>query len=349
MVTDNKSARILVVDDEPTNLKLLDKMLRADGYENLVLISDPLTVVATYLAEPTALILLDINMPQLDGFGVMEQLVALEDPLLAPIIVLTAQARSEVMLRAFAAGASDFVGKPFDRYELLARVRNLLAAHLAHRLVQEQKTVFEEMVHARTQELEDSRLQIVRLLGRAAEYRDNETGAHIMRMSHMAACLARSIGLDAKRCELILNASPMHDIGKIGISDVILLKPGRLTPEERVIMETHAEIGANILSGSGNELLDLAKEIALSHHEKWDGSGYPHGLEGEAIPLAGRIAAIADVFDALTSERPYKKAWLVDDALAFLRDNAGSHFDPTLVDHFIANFAEIQAIRARFQ
>ena len=344
----SKQARVLIIDDEPVNLKLLDKMLRGDGYSDLVLIGDPRLACEAYQAAPTDLILLDINMPHLDGFQVMAQLRALNDPLLPPIVVLTAQSSQDRLLKALSEGARDFIGKPFDLMELLARVRNLLDAHLAHRLIHEQKSVLEEMVRERTRELRESRLQIVQRLGRAAEYRDNETGAHVLRMSHFSALLARSVGWNETEAEKMLNASPMHDVGKIGISDLILLKPGLLTPEERVIMNTHAEIGADILSGGDSDLLDLASEIAWTHHEKWDGSGYPRKLAGEAIPLAGRIVAIADVFDALSSERPYKKAWSIDDSMAYIRGNAGTHFDPSLVPHFIALLPEILAIRERF-
>lgn len=348
MQTQSKTARILVVDDEPANLKLVDKMLRKDGYENVVLISDPRAVLAASQQGQTDLILLDINMPGMDGFAVMAQLMALKDPLLPPIVVLTAQGRDEVMLRAFSEGARDFICKPFDRYELLARVRNLLDVHLAHRLLFEQKRVLAEMVEARTSELHTSRLQIVHVLGRAAEYRDNETGAHVLRVSHMAELLARVIGWDEAQCALILNASPMHDIGKIGISDRILLKPGALTPEERAIMQTHAEIGARILEAKGNAILEMAGRIAYAHHEKWDGSGYPKGLRGEEIPLEARIVTVADVFDSLLSTRPYKEAWTIEAATAFMRDQAGRHFDPVLIGHLFDTLPQMLEIRERF-
>ncbi|MDD2309268.1 MAG: response regulator [Desulfuromonadaceae bacterium] len=343
-----QNSRILIVDDEPANLKLLEKMLKAEGFLNLVLISDPRQVREAYRAEPTALILLDINMPHLDGYQVMAQLKALNDPLLPPILVLTAQNGREFLMRALNEGARDFLSKPFDRYELLARVRNLLDAHLALRLTYDQKGVLEELVCKRTAEVVQSRLEILQRLGSASEYRDNETGRHLFRMSHSAALLARQIGWSDKRCDLMLNTSPMHDLGKIGISDSILLKPARLTPEERAIMETHTTIGANILSGSNNELLETARIIALTHHEKWDGSGYPCKLAGEAIPLEGRIAAIVDVFDALTSERPYKKAWSVAEAVEELRKQSGSHFDPELVEHFMTILPGVLMIGERF-
>lgn len=340
--------RILIVDDEPVNLKLLDKMLRAEGYANLVLITDPRQVREAYCAEPTDLILLDINMPHLNGYEVMAQLKELNDPLLPPILVLTAQAGRDFLMKALTGGARDFLSKPFDHYELLARVRNLLDAHLALRLTYDQKGVLEEMVRKRTAEVRESRLEIVQRLGRASEYRDNETGRHILRMSHSAALLAKKIGWDEERCDLMLYASPMHDLGKIGISDTILLKPARLTDEERKIMETHTMIGADILGGSTSKLLETARIIALTHHEKWDGSGYPGKLAGTDIPIEGRIAAIVDVFDALTSVRPYKKAWPVDEAVEEIRKQSGSHFDPELVERFLAILPGVLSIRERF-
>ncbi|MES1162740.1 MAG: HD domain-containing phosphohydrolase, partial [Rhizobacter sp.] len=293
------------------------------------------------------LILLDINMPHLDGYAVMEQIKALQDDVPAPIVVLTAQSGEDYLLRALSSGATDFLSKPVNRRELLARVQNILLAHLAHRLLHNQNFLLELTVQQRTRDLRESRLDIVRRLGRASEYRDNETGQHILRMSHAAALLAKRIGWDERACELLLNASPMHDVGKIGIPDGILLKPGPLTPDEREVMQTHTTIGADILAGS-DELMDMARDIALSHHEKWDGTGYPRRLAGFQIPEAARIVAITDVFDALTSERPYKKAWSVPDAVEFLTVNAGTHFDPTFVDHFLALVPDVLQIRERF-
>lgn len=343
-----ETARILIVDDEPVNLKLLDKMLSTQGYQNLVLIQDPREVLVEYLRERPDLLLLDINMPYFDGFAVMEQIKALNDPLCSPIVILTAQHGQDFLLRALNAGARDFITKPFDRNELLARVRNMLDAHLAHRLVYDQKDVLNEMVRNRTEELRRTRLLVVQQLGRAAEYRDNETGNHILRMSHISALLAKLIGWSESDCELILHASPMHDIGKIGIPDRILLKPGKFEPDEWEIMKTHVVIGANILQGDSSDLMKCASEIALTHHEKWDGSGYPQGLVGEAIPLAGRIAALADVYDALTSVRPYKKSWTVEAAVGYIEQNSGVHFDPALVKVFVEHLSEVLAICARF-
>ncbi len=343
-----RSPRILLVDDEQANLRLLVAMLRQSGYEDLVPIPDSSKLVDHYLEAPCDLIVLDLNMPVIDGFEAMRRLQALGDPLLPPILVLTAQRSREHLIRSLAAGARDFVSKPFDRAELLMRVRNLLDAHLAHRMVHERREVLEEMVRERTRELQDSRLMLLQKLGKAAEFRDEETGNHILRMSHTAALLARRLGWSGDAVDLILNAAPMHDIGKIGIPDRILLKPGRLDPDEWEVMKTHAELGARMLEGAGCELIEMAREVAWTHHEKWDGSGYPRGLAGDAIPEAGRICAVADVFDALLSARPYKRPWTFDAAAGFLRDGAGAHFDPRVVDCFLRNLPEVAAIRTRY-
>jgi len=337
--------RIVIVDDELLNLKLLDGILASHGYLHRILVRDPREVMTYYREARPDLILLDINMPHLDGYEVMEQLKALRDPLLPPIVVLTTRHGRDDQLKALAAGARDFICKPFDRVELLMRVRNLLDAQLAHRLLYDQKAVLEEMVRVRTEALNLTRLEIVRRLGRAAEFRDHETGLHIIRMSRTSALLAHSLGWDAEACALMLNASPMHDIGKIGIPDHILRKPGKLTPDEWAIMQTHAAIGAELLDDDDSDLLLLAREIALSHHEKWDGSGYPNGLSGTSIPQSGRIVAVADVFDALSAARPYKKAWPVEASLTWICDRAGRSFDPEVVEHFRRNLPAILAIR----
>ncbi|MDI1360856.1 HD domain-containing phosphohydrolase [Methylotenera sp.] len=344
----SKNARIFIVDDEPTNIKLLDSVLKSQGYQNLVPIIDSRNVLDEYILEKADLILLDINMPHLDGYQVMEQLNSLNDPLLPPILILTAQSDHEYLLRALAMGARDLVRKPFDLTELLMRVRNLLDVQLGRRMLVNQKLVLEEMVRKRTEELSETRLQVVRRLGRAAEYRDNETGFHIIRMSKMSTLLAKSLGWSDGDCELILHASPMHDIGKIGIPDAILLKPGKFEPNEWEIMKTHVNIGAEILKDGNSDLLILASEIALSHHEKWDGSGYPNGLAGASIPQSGRIVAVADVFDALTSPRPYKKAWSIDASVNYIKENAGVHFDPEVVEHFKKCLPEILKIRDKY-
>lgn len=341
-------AKILLVDDNRANVVLLEKLLRKGGYSHVDSVVDPREVKALYEANRYDLILLDIRMPHLDGFQVMAQLQESKGEDFLSILVLTAELTSETKLRSLQEGAKDFLSKPFDSVEVLARVRNLLEVRMFHNWLRNENLVLEEKVRQRTQELEYTRLEIIRRLGRAAEYRDNETGAHVIRMSKVCALLGAQVGMDARECELLLNASPMHDIGKIGIPDRILLKPGKLDADEWVIMQTHAAIGAEMLSGHDSELLQMAEVIAMTHHEKWDGSGYPRGLKGEEIPLVGRITAVCDVFDALTSERPYKKAWSVEDALAELVRLKNSHFDPVLVDKFHNILPDVLKIKEQF-
>ena len=345
---DIKSARVLIVDDEPVNIKLVESVLKGHAYTNVLTTTDPRDVLGLCRDNEIDLILLDLNMPHLDGYQVMDVLKKELGKPVPPVLILTAQSSREFKNRAFESGAKDYVTKPFDVKEVLARVQNLVQVELFHKYLKNENKVLEEKVQERTSEINQTRLEIVRRLGRAAEYRDNETGLHIVRMSKISQLLGVACGIDEYQADLLLNASPMHDIGKIGIPDHILLKPGKFEPEEWEIMKTHAQIGANILSGDDSELLAMAREIALSHHEKWDGSGYPNALSGEKIPLTGRICAVADVFDALTSARPYKKAWAIDDAVKFMNEQSGSHFDPALIEHFNHLLPEILKIKADF-
>ncbi len=337
-------ASILIVDDYQPNVLLLDRVLRSAGYKNVRSTTDPREVEAMYSAHKFDLILLDINMPHLSGFDVMDRLRAIEHDSYLPILVLTAQADYDTRLRALQSGAKDFLTKPFDNLEVLTRIANILEVRTMHNRVREQNRELERRVQDRTRELHDTRLEIIRRLGRAAEYRDNNTGQHIMRMSKYSEALARAAGLSDGDAEMLLNASPMHDIGKIGIPDRILLKATSLDPEEKRLMETHTTIGAELLSHHPSELMQMARVIALTHHERWDGSGYPHKLRGDEIPLPGRIVALCDVFDALTTKRPYKEAFSVERSLAYLRDNTGRHFDPSLVERFLAILPEILEI-----
>ncbi|MCW9040699.1 MAG: HD domain-containing protein, partial [Rhodospirillales bacterium] len=318
------------------------------GYRNIKCTTDPRQVKGLQDETGFDLILLDIRMPHLDGFQVMELLSEgiKEDYL--PVLILTAQTDQETRLKALQLGAKDFVTKPFDQSEVLNRIANMLEVRLLYNDRRRQNAILEEKVRERTQELEETRLEIIRRLGRAGEFRDNETGMHVIRMSKFCQQLAMAAGYGEDFGRAVLIASPMHDVGKIGIPDAILLKPGKLDNDEWEIMKTHATIGAEILSDHPSELMQMAQRIALTHHEKWDGSGYPNGLKGEDIPVEGRIAALADVFDALTSERPYKKAWLVEDAVTLISDQAGKHFDPALSEAFLRIIPEIVEIKEAY-
>jgi len=341
------SAKILIVEDQLTNIRLLQKMLAQAGYQQVFYTMDSREAVSMYTALDVDLLLLDIRMPHVDGFEVLEKLqqtIECDDYL--PVLVLTAELSSATRSRALESGAKDFLTKPLDRLETLQRIRNILEVRLLHRKMRHYNEELEREVKKRTQELEHSRMEIIRRLGRAAEYKDNETGNHIVRMSKFCQLLARAAGMTEAQADMILSAAPMHDIGKIGIPDRILLKNGKLDAEEWEIMKTHADIGSDILSSSDSKLLNMAATIALSHHEKWDGSGYPNGLRGEDIPIEGRICAICDVFDALTSERPYKSAWPVDEALSYIKEGSGHHFDPHLVLLFESILDEVLAYRA---
>jgi putative two-component system response regulator len=340
-----RKSRILIVDDNPANVRLLEAMLEIAGDEDVQGVTDPRLVLSLHREARFDLILLDIRMPHLDGIQVMEQLAgAIKDDYL-PVLVLTAEKDKNTMMRALEQGAKDFVTKPFDREEILNRIENMLEVRSLYNERLRQNEILEEKVQERTRELADTRLEIIRRLGRASEFRDNETGMHVIRMSKSSQRLALAWGLGAAEAEMILQASPMHDLGKIGIPDHILLKPGKLSGDEWNIMKTHVMIGVDILDGHDAELMRMARSIALTHHEKWDGSGYPNGLKGADIPLEGRISAIADVFDALTSERPYKKAWSIEEAVAYIQANAGIQFDPDLLDKFNEALPDILRIR----
>ena len=338
------NTKILIVDDEQANIALLEDVLENEGYTNFKSTADSRKALDLYKEFRPDLVLLDLNMPHLDGFQVMEQLSEVEKNSYAPVLVLTAQADRNTRLRALAAGARDYIEKPFDITEVVQRISNMLEIRLLHNQVRDQNQILEEKVRARTCELEETRQEAILRLGRAAEYRDNETGMHVIRMSRLSAKLAKKIGLPDEECQLILQASPMHDVGKIGIPDEILLKPGKLNEKEWIIMKKHSEIGAEILSGSRSAIMKMAESIALTHQERWDGSGYPNNLKGEEIPLAGRIVAICDVFDALTSKRYYKEAYSIEKSMGIIEQGSGKDFEPYLVDTFKRTLPEMVRI-----
>lgn len=324
---------VLVVDDEPANVVFLERLLRKDEGLRLISTHDPREVAALYTQHRPDLVLLDLHMPHLDGFEVLEQLKHLDlggDAV--PKVVLTADVTPEAKHKALALGARDFLTKPLDALEVLLRVKNHLETRRLYRALQGENTLLSEIVRDRTRELDAARLEVLERLARAAEYRDDETGEHVRRVAANAARLAETLGLDHNAVDVIQHTAPLHDVGKIGISDLILKKPGKLTPEEFEIIKTHTIIGAGLLAGGRTDMLQVAERIARSHHERWDGSGYPDGLCGEAIPLEARIVSVVDVFDALTSRRPYKQAWPVEEALEEIRRQSGRQFDPRIVE-----------------
>lgn len=329
------SARILIVDDEPANVRVLERLLQHVGYANLRTTRDARDVLPLHAAFQPDLLLLDLMMPYLNGFQVMESLVPrIGAANYLPILVLTADINRETKRRALAAGARDFLAKPFDTTEVVLRIRNLLETRFLHLELQNQNQALEDRVIARTRDLEASQFEILERLARAAEYRDDQTGQHTQRVGRTTALLTRALGLPPDFADRVERAARLHDAGKIGIADAILLKPGRLSPEEFETMKSHTTIGARLLAGGHSELVRMAERIALTHHERWDGSGYPQGLSGEAIPIEGRILAVADVFDALTHKRPYKQAWPLADTVAEIVRESGRHFDPRLVAAF---------------
>ncbi|MBF0294801.1 MAG: two-component system response regulator [Magnetococcales bacterium] len=346
--------KIFVVDDTDTNIDILLATL-GDIYEVSVALDGPTALEDIPDARPD-LILLDVMMPGMDGYEVCRRLK--QDPATReiPVIFITARQGSEDETHGLSLGAVDYITKPFSPAVVQARVRTHLQLAQAKRELSQANESLEQKVRQRTEELheknlalEETRLEIIRRLGRAAEYKDNETGLHVIRMSHYSRLLALAGGLDAREAELIFQAAPMHDIGKIGIPDLILLKPGHLTDAEWQVMRRHPEIGAGIIGEHASPLLEKARVVALTHHEKWDGSGYPRGLAGESIPVAARIVAIADVFDALTTRRPYKEAWPVEKAVALLQENAGFHFDPGLVPVFVEILPQILEVREQWK
>lgn len=339
-------SKILIVDDIPDNINVLVHALK-DDYRLAVATSGKgaLQLLRKHAVD---LILLDVMMPEMDGFETCERIKANEETRQLPIIFVTAAGEILDKSRGFELGGVDYIVKPFDLIELKARVRTHLALKHAQEALQRQNEILEEKVEERTLELRQTQLEIVDRLARAAEFRDGGTGLHVRRLSHYCLLLGRSSGLSEAECKVLFHASRMHDVGKVGIPDGILLKRGRLDPKEWAIMQTHTTIGAKILAHNGCKLLSMAESIALTHHEKWDGSGYPQGLEGAAIPFVGRITSICDVFDALTSLRPYKEPWPVEEAVSEIIRGSGTHFEPALVEKFVEILPQLLAVKQQF-
>ena len=329
-----RNARILIVDDEAANIEILQRILSRGGFGRIETTTDSREAAALYVQHRPDLILLDLHMPHLDGLAVMDQLNEIAEASYLPILILSGDLTPEARREALSRGAKDFVNKPFQADELLLRIKTLLETRLLYIQIQSQNQLLEAKVRERTRELVEAQIEIIERLAVAAEFRDDNTGQHTQRVGQMSSLLARQLGLPDGQVSLIARAAPLHDVGKIGVPDSILLKMGKLTREEFEIVKAHTTIGARILSGGKFPLLRLAEEIAFSHHERWDGDGYA-GLRGVDIPLAGRIVAVADVFDALTQQRPYKPAWPIAEAIEEIHQQRDRQFDPGIVDAFL--------------
>ncbi len=359
-------ARLMIIDDEPINVRIIEKALRQAGYRQIFGHTDSESALETIASQRPDVVLCDVCMP-VSGMDILRAVVL--DPVLVhiPIIMVTASDDESLRAEALELGATDLLSKPLRTTELLPRVRNalLVKSHVTH--LQNYSQELERQVRSRTGELLGSRTELIHCLARLAEYRDNETGRHVIRVGRYSGILARKMRLDEATCELIENAAPLHDIGKIGIPDAILLKEGKLTPEEYEIMQRHVALGKGafepmsnhemrtirshtvlgemMVNVSSSPLLTMASQIALTHHERWDGNGYPIGLSGEDIPISGRIVAVADVFDALSNKRPYKPAFPMEKCFAILEEGSGSQFDPKVVDAFKSVREEILQVR----
>ena len=336
--------QVVIVDDDPSTLFITSAVIRRIDDADPVGIGSPLEALEWLAGNTPDLILIDHIMPELDGMGMLTRIRALNHLADVPVVMITADTSVKLRVAALENGCTDFLTKPIVVPELLARAQNLLRLRTGQRMLSEHAALLRTRVDEATAQLRNPAQELVGRLARAAEFRDPETGMHIERMANYSRLIAVRLGLDPEECDRLAQAAPMHDIGKIGIPDAILLKPGKLTAAEMQVMRQHTVIGHSVLKDSGHPLISQAAEIALSHHEKFDGSGYPNGIAGDAIPLSCRIVSVADVFDALTTTRPYKRPWSFDDAKAYLASHSGSHFDPACVEAFFQCWDEVAAI-----
>ena len=350
MISEEKilNAKILAVDDNILNLQILKKILSSAGFVNFYTTTDPTKIIHIYGETKPDLLLLDLNMPILTGFDIMNQLTESNPNDYLPILVLSAE-DEKARLKALSCGAKDFLHKPYQASEVVLRSRNIIEVRLLYKQIKSQNLSLEQQVEERTSDLKNTRLDVIRRLANTAELRDSDTGEHIIRMSYYCEKLALAVGFTHSQAEMILNTSPLHDVGKIAIPDAILLKTGKLEPQEFEIIKTHTTIGAKILSGSDSAFLKMAETIALTHHERFDGLGYPNKLKGEEIPLVGQVCSVADVFDALTSARPYKKAWSFEEAMAEIQNSRGKNFDPKVADAFCDIQNEIRSVYNQYK
>lgn len=341
--------RVLIIDDTDVNLRMLGTLVNRLAPAQAHSFTDPLLALEFARHTQVDLVVVDFMMPEMDGLEFIRQFRATPGAQSTPVLMVTANDERTVRYRALESGADDFLSKPVDPVEFLARAKNLLKLSDATRKLTNQTAWLAESVRVATQEVRARERETVVCLAKAAEHRDADTGMHILRMSHYSRLIARELKLSDQDQELLLDAAAMHDIGKVAIPDRILLKPGKLDPEELAVMREHAVLGYEMLKESSSPLLQAGAAIALGHHEKFDGSGYPQGQRGEEIPIFSRIVAVADVFDALSSARPYKRAWSMDEAADYLRAGRGGHFDPACVDAFLGAWPEVLEISGRFK
>ncbi|MFK8114694.1 MAG: HD domain-containing phosphohydrolase [Rubripirellula sp.] len=363
-------AKILIIDDEQVNIEIVKAYLEEERFENLISTTDSTKACGMIREQRPDIVLLDINMPNVSGLEILEMMRADKEMQLTPAIVLTAANDPEIKIKALGLGASDFLAKPVDPSELMIRLQNVLAVKAYQDHLADYSEKLEQQVRIRTAELIRSRQEAIHCLARAGEYRDDDTGHHVTRVGRYSALIAGEMGFPREAIDLIEQAAQLHDVGKIGIPDAILHKPGKLDPqefdmikehcsigrriinplshEESIRLKTHTSVGMQIMGSTNSPVLKLAAVIAATHHEKWDGSGYPKGLAGNAIPIEGRIVAVADVFDALSSARPYKEAFTIQKCLDILNDGRGTHFDPRALDAFMRRKDDAIRIREEY-
>ena len=362
-----KDAHVMIVDDEPVNLAIVESFLEGDGYRRISAVLDSTRVMSMLRSEPPDALLVDSEMPRVSGLDILSAVRSDDRFAALPVIVVSADPGSDTKLRGFELGATDLVSKPIHRAELLARLRNVLRVKAYHDRLLIHSVRLEDEVRRRTAEVEVSRLEVIQCLARAAEIRDDDTGRHVFRVGRYARMIGEELGFSKHVLDMLEPAAQLHDVGKIGIPDDILLKPDKLTPEEFEIIQKHcgfgkkivepmlvseatvfrdhAELGVKIMSAGQSPILEVAKRIALTHHERWDGTGYPLGLAGEDIPIEGRITAVADVFDALANKRPYKPAYPIEKCLTIMREESGKHFDPKVLEAFFARRNDVVEVQ----
>jgi two-component system response regulator RpfG len=340
-----ETSQVIIVDDQSAGRKILEQVIRSIGLEvEIAVFDDPVSALQRINAQTPDLILTDYMMPGMDGVIFTQHVRNIPACADVPLVVVTVVEDRQIRYEAFDAGATDFLNRPIDQYECRARCRNLLIMRHQQKLIQDRARLLENQVALATQEILARERETLLRLAKAGEYRDEGTGNHVLRIARYCRIMAETMGLPLAHCEDIELAAPMHDIGKVGIPDSILLKPARLTDAEFAVIRGHPRIGYEILKDSPSHFLQLGATIALSHHEKFDGTGYPRGQQGDDIPIEARIVAVADVFDALVSERPYKPSWSVRESIDYLRDLSGTHFDPRCVDTFIQRIDDIRYV-----